>query len=295
MASRNHPKRIANYCCFLQSAGTHGSGIIVKFEGLRNANLLALKKRDKIGKLETDYALVTSHDTIPGLSRSELDHWIVSCQGIENGRKKEILSNIVCGVISCCGPESLFAGHTADATVTVFRSHHGNAGCDIQLNITILFLNRSFEELLQGSTVFPPVIPVNEYLDQNTYTQKHRPIIDTGRNSGVSYMYCDRIQSVKTALFSVVEQQRTLEHEQELTWEFERFQKLESSSTMEICHGSPVYLNPDTNTNEPLMIGVYVGRTSQKGVQLVVTFHGILRLLQGLIAVFQYPATVYVE
>ena len=55
---------------------------------------------------------------------------------------------------------------------------------------------------------------------------------------------------------------------------------------MEICHGSPVYLNPDTN--EPFVIGVYVGETVTSQ-QIVVTFHGILRLLQGLVAIFQYP------
>ena len=286
MASRSHADSIANYCCFLQSvdAGAHGSGFIVELKDLQRANLLALnwKRRGKTGELQTDYALVTSHDTIPGLSLSQLrlNSWTISCQGIKNGCE-QTLGDLVCGVISCCGPESLFAGHTADATVTVFRPHPAKASCSIQLNIAILFLNKSFEELLQGSTVFPPVIPVNEYLDQ-----KYQLVINTGRNSCVSY--CDGIQSVKTASFSVVEQQRTSEHEQTLTREineFERSQKLDSNTTMtEICHGSPVYLNPDTN--EPSMIGVYVGRTRQRGEQLVVTFHGILRLLQGLVAVF---------
>ena len=281
MASRSHADCIANYCCFLQSvdAGANGSGFIVQLKDLQSANLLALnwKKRGKTGELQTDYALVTSHDTIPGLSLSQLrlNRWTISCQGIKNGCE-QTLGDFVCGVISCCGPESLLAGHTAEVAVTVFRQHLAKASCDIQLNIAILFLNKSFENLLQGSTVFPPVIPVKEYLDQNAYTQKHQMII---RNSRVSY--CDGIQSVKTC--SVAEQQRTLEHGQVLTQEiieFERFQKLESNTTMEICHGSPVYLNPDTN--EPLMIGVYVGRTRQKGEQLVVTFHGILRLLQGI-------------
>ena len=198
-----------------------------------------------------------------------------------------ILSKLVCGVISCCGLESLLAGHSSDATVTVFRPHPTNASCDIHLNITILFLNKLFAVLLQESIVFPPVIPVSEYLGKNTDTQLHQLIINTGRTSCISC--CDGIQSVKTGSFSVVEQQRTSEHEQVLAREmieFEKFQKLESNTTMEICHGSPVYLNPDTN--EPLVIGVYVGKTSasQKGEELVVTFHGILRLLQGLIAIF---------
>ena len=283
---------ITEYCCFLQSVntGVHGSGFIVELNDLQHTNLLALnwKKRGKTGELQTDYALVTSHDIIPGLSLFELESncWTVSCQGIKNG-SEQILSNLVCGVISCCGPESLLARHTAGA---VFRPHPAKASCDIQLNITILFLNKSFEKLLQESTVSPPVIPVKEYLDQNAYTQLHQLIITTGRNSRVSY--CDGVRSVKTASFSVVERQRTSEHGQELACEiieFERFQKLESNTTMEMCHGSPVYLNPDTS--EPSVIGVYVGRTiySQKGEQLVVTFHGILRLLQGLVAIFQYP------
>ena len=216
------------------------------------------------------------------LTDLEKNRWTVSCQGIKNGNE-QILSDLVCGVISCCGPESLLAGHTAETTV--FRPHPRNASCDIQLNITILFLNKLFEELLQESTVFPPVIPVKEYLDKNAYTQKHQLIINTGRNSRVSY--CDGVRSVKTFPFSVVEQQRASEHEQKLARElieFEKFQKLQSTTTMELCHGSPVYLNPDTN--EPSVIGVYVNRTSQKGEQLVVTFNGILRLLQGLVAIF---------
>ena len=287
MASRS----VTKYCCYLQSVNTvaHGSGFIVELKDLKTANLLALnwKKRGKAGELQTDYALVTSHDTIPGLSLSELNRWTVSCQSIKNG-DKQILSDLVCGVISCCGPESLLAGHTAETTVTVFRPHPTKPSCDIQLNITILFLNSTFAVLLQGSTVFPPLIPVNDYLDQNAYTQQHQLIINTGRNSCVSY--CDGIRNVETASFSVFEQQRTLEHEQKLAREiieFERFQKLESNTTMEVCHGSPVYINPDTN--ESLVIGVYIGRSSasQKGEQLVVTFHGILRLLQGFC---QYPA-----
>ena len=284
------PDSIANYCCFLQSVvtGAHGNGFIVELKDLQNANLLALnwEKRGKTGELQTDYALITSHDTIPGLSLPEMNRWIVSCQGIKNG-DKQTLGDLVCGVISCCGSESLFAGHTAEATVTVFRPHPAvaKASCDIQLNIAILFLNKSFKKLLQESTVSPPVIPVNEYLDQNAYgTRQHKQIINTGRNSGVSY--CDGIRSVKTTSFSVVEQQRvrTSEREEVLAGklnEFERLQKLviESNTTMrEICHGSPVYLNLDTN--ERSVIGVYVGRTVTSQ-QLVVTFHGILRLLQG--------------
>ena len=95
--------------------------------------------------------------------------------------------------------------------------------------------------------------------------------------------YATGVQSVNTASFSVVEHQHTSEHGQELAREmieFKRFQKLESNTTIETCRGSPVYLNPDTN--EPLVIGVYVGNTV-KEEQLVFTFYGILRMLQGLV------------
>ena len=214
------------YCCFLQSVNTGacGSGFIVELKHLQSANLLALnwKKRGKTGELQTDYALVTSHDTIPGSSLSELNRWTVSCRGIQDGNK-QTLGNLVCGVISCCGLESLLAGYTAETTVTVFRPHPSKASCDIQLNITILFLNKLFEELVQESTVSPPVIPVNEYLHQNAYTHQHQLIINTGRNSCISY--CDEICSVKTASFSVVEQQRTSEDEQELAREMIEFER----------------------------------------------------------------------
>ena len=111
---------IAKYCCLLLNAaagGTanHGNGFIVELEGLQSAKLLALdwKKREKIGELETDYVLITSHDTIPGLSLSELNGWTVSCQAIESGNE-QTLSDLVCGVISCCGHESFIGpGHSA--------------------------------------------------------------------------------------------------------------------------------------------------------------------------------------
>ena len=283
--------QITKYCCFLQnSEGTaHGCGFIVKFKGIK---LLALdwKKRRKIRELETDYALITSHDTIPGLSPTDLNDWKVSCKCIENGNE-QTLNNLVCGVTSCCGPETLFAGHSSDAIV--FRPHPGNAGCDIQLNITILFLTKHFEDLLQG---FPPVIPVKVYLDQESYTQEYKQIrLNTGGELVIYYH--DRIRSVKSTAVSLaeqqgisnqstpvvsVEQQNTSVHEQVLSKEiieFERLQKLvlQLHSTTEIGHGCPVvYFNP-----EPSIIGVYVGKTKQRGQDIVVTFHGILRLLQG--------------
>ena len=278
------------YCCFLRNPEGTGCGFIVEFRGVQSANLLGLnwKRRRKIGELQTDYALITSHDTIPGSSPSDLNGWKVSCEGIENGNE-QTLSNLICGVISCCGPETLFAGHAPDANV--FRSHRGNTGCDIQLNIAILFLNKSFEDLLQASTVSPPVISVNEYLDQKSHTQKYKQIVNTGGKLEV--YYCDKIRSVKSTAVSLaeregiskqstaaVEQQDASVHEQVLSQEiieFERLQKLELHSRTGIRHGSPVvYL--DSDSNEPSIIGVYVGKTKQ---DTVVTLHGILRLLEG--------------
>ena len=290
--------QITKYYCFLRNPeGTpHGCGFIVEFRGVQRTKLLALdwEKRRKIGKLQTDYALITSHDTIPGSSPSDLNGWKVSCEGIKNGNE-HTLSNLICGVVSCCGPETLFAGHSPDANV--FRSHRGNAGCDIQLNIAILFFNKLFEELLQGSTVSPPVIPVNVYLNQESYTQEYKQIINTGGELEV--YYCDKIRSVKSTAVSLAERQGTSEQNtaavlveqqdasvhkqvlcQEIT-EFQKFQKLETKCRVELCHGSPVvYLNSDAN--EFSVIGVYVGKTNRhKRQDIVVTFHGILRLLQG--------------
>ena len=301
--STNSPKvtqgradwQITKYCCFLRKGTAHGCGFIVDFRGVQCAKLLALewKERRKIGKLQTDYALITSHDTIPGSSASSssyLNGWKVSCEGITNGNE-QTLSDLICDAISCCGPETLFAGHSLDANV--FCSH-GNAGCDIQLNIAILFLNKSFEKLLQGSTVSPLVIPVKEYLDQNTYTQEYKQIINTGGELEV--YYCDKIRSVKrtavslaelegilkqsTAAVSAEQQNASVHKLSQQLIEFERLQKLELHSTTEIGHGSPVvHLNPDTS--EPSIIGVYVGKTKQRGQDTVVTLYGILRLLQG--------------
>ena len=296
---------ITRFCCFLQNCKTHGRGFIVKLKGLRNAELLALhwKNREKDGELQTDYALITSHDTIPGLSLAELktERWTISCRGIQDG-EEQTLSDLICGVISCCGPESLFAGHSDDAKV--FLAHRGHVSCDIQLNITILFLNHEFEKkLLQGvqeSNDFPLslTVSVEECLDQKAYTRKYEQII-TGSTPFQLYC-CDEIRNVISKPISVVEQgtseqsttevsieqPNTSEHEQTLSQEmsdFEKLKKVKLNSLVETeHHGSPVvYINPDTN--ESSVIGVHVGDTDQKGQDVVITWHGILKMLQGLV------------
>ena len=61
------------------------------------------------------------------------------------------------------------------------------------------------------------------------------------------------------------------------------FKKVKLNSLVETeHHGSPVvYINPDTN--ESSVIGVHVGDTDQKGWDVVITWHGILKMLQGLV------------
>ena len=305
---------IVSCCCFLQSvAGDHGSGFIVEFEGLQSAVLLALdwKQRRKRGQLQTSYALITSHDTVPGLSLSTLKDWKVSCQGIKNGDELT-LSDLVCGVISCCGSESLFAGQVDVSTaVTPFRAHHKHARCTIELNITILFLNHTFEKLhMQQGTVSPPVVSVPKCLDQNAFAREYKQIINTDSSTTFCVYRCDGIRSVKTSSISVVEWQgisserftKAVSLEQQdapesLGWkvaEFEKLQKLELNRSVETeYHGSPVvYHNPDTS--ESFVIGVHVGDTDKKGKQLLVTFHGILRLLQGLVCIAMRPFMAFI-
>ena len=288
--------------------GAHGSGFIVELKDLQSAKLLVLnwKERGKTGQLQTDYALITSHDTIPGsISALNRENWTVSCQGIENGSKKT-LSDLVCGVISCCGPESVFdPGHQT-------RTEHYilNAGCQVRLNITILFLNKKIEKLLQESgakhIVFPPVISVPKCLNQEAYIQEYEQIISSvsvkeHRSTHIHVYYCDRVRRLpQTTAASLVVNQVTV---QEVTSEqqetsaskgvlnreiamFEKFQKIyyreSSSSTLnERCFGSPVvYHNPASN--ECSIIAVHVGVTDQKGKYVAVTLHGILQILQGL-------------
>ena len=318
---------IAKYCCFLHNrcTETRGSGFIIKFEGLQDAKLLALdwekrgklqenqgekEKLEKIGRLQTDYALITSHDTIPGLSPFDLQDWKVSCQGIKNGNE-QALGNLVCGAISCCGPESLFGPGYVRAKI--FCAH---GECPVQLNITILFLSSKFSDKLpqgsNGCVVLPPVVSVHEYLDQDAHIQEYEHIISSrdeksecteGKCSTTPFRvyYHDEAKNVKnmTTELSLVQQQGTSQdttsvtvdqknapnYEQLLTEiiEFERLQKLKSNCTMENCHGFPVvYVNQDT---EPSVIGVHVGKSDQKGQNTVITLRGILKLLQGLVSV----------
>ena len=309
---------IANYCCFLQSSfGANGSGFIVEFEDLQNSKLLALdwEKRKRKGKLQTNYALVTSHDTIPGSSCSELKGWKVSCQGIKNG-KEQTLSNLVCGVISCCGTESLFDPGHSDAKIFL---PHPNAGCKIQLNITILFLNSTFEKLLQGvrgssgCTVSPPVISVQKCLNQEAYAQEYKEITSRGKGQSectstpFHVYYCSGVESAPQAIAvsliekkknTVFESQDTSEPERVINREITKYRKFRKVSYRESsiskvrkpmlsgkCYGSPmVYHNPDAN--EFSVIGVHVGQADQEGEYIAVTFHEILRLFQGLLSFY---------
>ena len=198
---------IANFCCFLQPVDTTAgglSGFIVHFDGLQSAKLLALELKQQ--GLQTDYALITSHDTIPGLSHSALKGWKVSCQGIENGREQE-LSNLVCEVISCCGQESLFGIPHGDLRMFL---EHPNVSCQIKLNITILFLNTTFAKLCMlqevqnpGFTTSPPVVSVQKFLDQHAFSQEIQQMI----SSVSSVCYCSKPNSpVKSTEVSVVPQ-----------------------------------------------------------------------------------------
>ena len=309
---------IAKYCCLLQNAAaggtaTHGSGFIVKLEGLQSAKLLALdwKKRGKTGELETDYVLITSHDTIPGLSLSELNGWTVSCQAIESGNE-QTMSDLVCGVISCCGHESFIGPGHSDARIFLA---HPNVSCQVELNITILFLNSTFEKLCmrQGvqessacTVLNPPLVSVQKCLDQDAFSQEHQQIISAVSSDHawreqaehrhtIHVYYCNgpRLGSLKATEVLAVEQQDTTEHNGEISHDiakFEKFQKLyyrESNISLNPalvgrCYGSPVvYYN--TDSNESSVIGVHAGETDQKGQYVAVTLHGILRLLQGML------------
>ena len=170
------------------------------------------------------------------------------------------------------------------------------------INITILFLNHEFEKKLlrgvQESNGFPLTVSVEECLDQKAYTRKYEQII-TGCTPFQLYC-CDEIRNVNSKPISVVEQgtseqsttevsieqPNTSEHEQALRREisdFEKLKKVKLNSLVETeYHGSPVvYINPDTK--ESSVIGVGVGDTDQKGRDVVITWHGILKMLQGLV------------
>ena len=211
------------------------------------------------------------------MSLSELEGWKVSCQGIENG-DEQTLSDLVCGVISCCGHESLFGIQHGD-----FRMFlpHPNLSCQIELNITILFLNSTFSEKLsmgqgvQESTddcaLLPPIVSVQKCLNLDVFSQEHNKIISTlstvnGREKSDSrsthsvHVYCCNgpRSSLKTAV-SLSERQEMSKHDsagvisQEIR-NFERYQKLcyreseNSNALVGRCYGSPVvYQNEGIN------------------------------------------------
>ena len=313
--------RITKYCCYLHKRGggaetdSHGNGFIVDFrtdDGQLQPALLALQQ-DRFGKLETTYALITAHRTIP--SWSSVSGWTISCPGIRNGDRQK-MSDLVCGVISCCGPESLLAnsGHGHAKAV----SEHTNvsvAKCDIQLNVTVLFLNKTFERLLHkgDSSGRPflqiPVVPVQQCFDQNACTSNIQKLIREGspamdklqpgnesRSASAEVYYCDGARNLTAAActISVIEHskpQHISQHERPLSHKiatYERSQKVyyrESGTTskevLRKCCGSPlVYHSRDAK--EPTLIGVHVGESEQPGEFVAATLHGIIQLLRGL-------------
>ena len=163
---------------------------------------------------------------------------------------------------------------------------------------------------VQKSGVSPPTVSVEQCLDQEKYTREYEQIVQYSEGKNLSQhthfriYHFDENRCVKTTPVSVaewqgtpeqsttafsVEQQDTLEHQQVIHSKiraFESLQKLELSADLVKTewHGSPVaYINPDTN--ESSVIGVHVGDTIKRGHCVVVTFHGILRLLQGLVCI----------
>lgn len=298
---------IAKYCCFLQNLEfeAHGMGFIVKLEDLPSCDrkwllIVDWKKQGKKGeRAETDYVLITSHNTLSG-SLSALKGWTVSWQGTASGHRQteKALSDLVCGVISCCGSESLFGIEHGDKKIFCA---HPSASCQMRLNVAILFLNKKFEELLKAAQVSPPVVSVQEYLAR---PREYRQIISSQKDIEpycVCYYNGDgRSPQLLTAAISVIEQQdRSVHEEGVLNKEIRKYEKLqklcysmrlEASSSMQPTslrkyYGSPVvYHDPDTN--ECSIIGVHVGETEREGEFFAVTLHGILQLIQGLLLMY---------
>ena len=316
--------RITKYCCYLHkrrgSAETdsHGNGFIVNFrtdDGQLQPALLALQQ-DRFGKLETTYALITAHRTIP--SWSSVSGWTISCPGIRNGDRQK-MSDLVCGVISCCGPDSLLAnsGHGHAKAVSKHTSV-SVAKCDIQLNVTILFLNKSFEKLLHKGDnpgrpfLQIPVVPVQQCFDQNACASNIQKLIREGSTAmdkvqpgnesrsastePFQVYYCDGARNLTAAAYtvSVIEHSKPQcisQHERPLSHKiatYERSQKVyyrESGTTsnevLRKCCGAPfVYHSRDAK--EPTLIGVHVGESEQPGEFVAATLHGIIQLLRGL-------------
>ena len=286
------------------------------------------QERRRVGELQTNYALVTCHSTFPGLSPdsphlppdseiSSLNGWTISCPAIENGDKQNLRS-LVCGVISCCGPESLFSrvvgGETAGKVLQEARAlipHPNDAQiCEIGLNITILFINKRFEELLRTAHSThslphsPPVVPVQKYLDHNACITELDQIIHEANcekkqqsetsSTQVLHVYyrneaagCPRTTAVSRIEYEHIPHvqpstKHALSHEMSM---YEKFQKLTyhaGSSAIGVLgkyFGSPlVYYNH--STKEFTVIGVHTGFV--QGRNVAVTFYGILHLLQGL-------------
>ena len=314
--------RITKYCCYLHKRGgaetdARGNGFIVDFrtdDGQLQPALLALQQ-DRFGKLETTYALITAHRTIPSWSSVSDSGWTISCAGIRNGDRQK-MSDLVCGVISCCGPEGLLAnsGHVYAKAVSEHTSV-SVAKCDIQLNVTILFLNKTFERLLQKGDspgrpfLQVPVVPVRQCFDQNACASNIQELIREGspamdklqpgnesRSASAEVYYCDGARNLTAAAYtvSVIEHskpQRISQHERPLSHKiatYERSQKVyyrESGTTskevLRKCCGSPlVYHSRDAK--EPTLIGVHVGESEQPGEFVAATLHGIIQLLRGL-------------
>lgn len=294
----------------LVSRHRFGFGTIVKLSGLPlncdqlHIQLPGLTQRVR-GVPETEYALVTTHSLIP--KYSDVKFWKIEFLSHGEYVTKETLDKYVSnsGVVSCCGKESSFI---IPGPTTAFE--HRNKACrQLNLNFTVLFLNKKFKQeycTLNANQPNTPCVNINQYNTDVDLLFKHLhppsaqehevngTTIEVGSSTnsatGGTFEVITGTSSVKVSL-SVIPPKKpynepsVLNSNMELARDICMFQRVKtvqycstSVDSVEVCAGMPlVYTSTDGELPQKL-IGVI---TNSEGGQALI-LSSLFYLLQGI-------------
>ena len=230
------------------------------------------KYSKEYGSVQTSYALITCHHTIPGMSN--LNGWNLK---FELGKSilRSPLKSLVCGAVSCCGENGLISSGPLKPMKgnTAGFSPHLNRYCCLDLDFTVLFLNSTFERFVlnrKGVQTRLPEINLNLLRAEN---HRQLQLYQRERHGVVS------IPLTSVSVQPQDSSPNTLKEEIEAHKIRQVIHYTQSEGQLTQCHsGSPlVSCDPDSDTT---LVGIHTKAGSDfwgSGI----TVYGIFELLKG--------------
>ena len=298
---------IATWSCYLKYEGIggrlNGSGVIVEFD-VPHTELQALlpSLQNLSTPLETRYALLTCHHTIPDLQSTAPGGWWMF---VGSGKKTVYkLDSLVCGVVSCCGENGVisFGPNRSNAHVPVLMPHQ-NECCTLNLDFTMVFLNQSFEkQVMKKGMPSPPQVHVPSSCILRDPQALFCPIESDAASGTEARMELYHREESEVVIHSVTTDQCLAtstvgdDSRQQLEKEvaqYKQYQSIHYTVPGDIVEGysgsALVYYDPVTE--ESRLVGIHVGTATEeeKGgahttacdQYIGVSIHGIMQLLSG--------------